>query len=199
LRNCIAISCHNLEFGSIFREFLTRNGYAIPQSFPLFYNKRSDSWQGTLHYNGVSADNLNNFESWRINVDWGCTSQYAENDLSSPVWKFSLLFVRRNTTTNLDFDTRLLILFPSEEICLTADRDGLDFSFQFDTKRNTVSTRENIIVDVVNLYDNVGLFRSNYWIKNKLNITISEDYIVENLEKTDITFIIPEKQPQFSI
>jgi hypothetical protein len=190
---------HNLEFGAIFREFLIRNGYTVPQSFPLFYNKRLDSWQGTLHYSGVAADNLNNLESWRINVDWACTSQYADDDFSASVWRFSLLFTRRNTTTNLDFDTRLLILFPADEICLTADRDGLDFSFQFDTRRQTISTRENIVVDVVNLYDNVGLFRSNYWQTNKLNIRISEDYIVDNLNKTDITFIIPEKQPQFSI
>ena len=62
---------HNLEFGAIFREFLTRNGYTIPQSFILFYNKRSDSWKGTIHYSGVAADNLNNTESWRINVDRG--------------------------------------------------------------------------------------------------------------------------------
>jgi len=190
---------HNLEFGAKFREFLKRNGYTVPQSFPLFYNKRLNSWQGTLHYSGIAADNLNNLESWRINVDWSCTSKYANDDFFSSVWKFSLLFTRRNTTTNLDFDTRLLILFPSEEICLTADRDGLDFSFQFDTRRQTVSTRENIFVNVVNLYDNIGLFKNNYWFSNKLNIRISEDYVKDNLNKTDITFIIPEKQPQFSI
>lgn len=190
---------HNLEFANVFREFLVRNGLTIPASFPLFYNKRSDSWQGTLHYSGVAADNLNTTVTWRINVDWACTSQYADDDFASSVWRFSILFTRKNLATNTDFDTRLLLLFPAEDICLTADRDGLDFSFQFDTKRQTVTTRQNLVVDVINLYDNIGLFRSSYWTTNKLNIRISEDYIEENLNKTDITFIVPEKQPQFSI
>ena len=190
---------HNLEFGAIFREFMVRNGHTIPSSFPLFYNRRSESWQSVLHYNGLDGDNTNQTVSWRINVDWTCTSQYADENFSSSVWKFSLLVTKRNITTNLDFDTRLLLLFPSEDICLTADRDGFDFSFQFDTKRKVVSTRQNLIVDVINLYDNIGLFKSTYWTTNKLNIRISEDYVEENLNKQDVTFIIPERQSQFAI
>jgi len=190
---------HNLEFAGVLRDFMIRNGYELPDTMTLFFNKRSDSWQGSMHYLGTAADNLMNQESWRINVDWACTNKYADDDFSSSVWRFSLLITRKNINTGLDFDTRLLLLFPSEAICITADRDGLDFPFQFDTRRQTVNTRQNIVVDVINLYDNIGLFKTSYWNTNNLSLRISEDFIVDNLNKKDITFIVPEKQPQFSI
>ena len=190
---------HNLEFGNVFREFLLRNGLTIPQSFNLFYSKRLDLWQGTLHYTGVSADNLLHTETWRIKIDWSCTKEYADDDFASAVWKFSMLFTKKNINTGIDFDTRLFILFPSEDICVSADRDGLNFSFQYDTLRNSIYTRQNLVVDVMTLYDNIGLFKSKYWKTNKLNIRISEDYFEDKIAKKDISFIVPEKQPQFVI
>lgn len=190
---------HNIEFGNVFREFLIRNGLEVPETFSLFYSKRLDLWQGTLHYNGYAADNLSNTENWKINVDWGCTKNYAGDSFASSVWKFSLLMTRRNIDTGIDFDTRLVILFPSEDICLSADRDGLDFSFQYDTKKNYVYTRENLVVDMITLYDNIGLFKSKYWLTNRFKVRISEDLFQDALNKTDISFILPTKQPQFAI
>lgn len=190
---------HNLEFGNVFREFLIRNGLTVPTTFTLSYSKRLDSWQGTLHYTGVSADNLSNTETWRFNIDWACTKEYADDDFASSVWKFSMLVTRKNINTGIDFDTRLLVLFPSEQICVSADRDGLDFSFQYDILRNVISTRQNLVIDVVTLYDNIGLFKSKYWKTNKFNVRISEDLFVDALDKKDISFIVPQKQPQFAI
>lgn len=89
-------------------------------------------------------------------------------------------------------------MFPSEDICLSADRDGLDFSFQYDTKKNYVYTRENLVVDVTTLYDNIGLFKSKYWLTNRFKVRISEDLFQDALNKTDISFILPTKQPQFA-
>lgn len=178
---------YNLENGNILREFLLRNGLALPEIVSLFYDKRYGSWKNSLHFKGVA--NNQGEEIWNFVFEWACTDTYAGEDLDSNVWKFSLLITRKNTQA--DFDTRIVAVFPAEQICYDANLFGLDFDFTLDTKTQFIKIDGNLLVDILTFHDEIGLFSSKYWSKNKLEINIREHRVIEDLEITDINSIIP--------
>lgn len=183
---------HNLENGNVLREFLLRNGLSLPASIPMRFSSRLGAWQGTLHYTGIADDNVSHTEQWRILFEWGCVDTLASQELGVNVWKFSMLATRKNLTTGMDFDTRIMIVFPAEQICLETDDLGFDFNFRLDTRRIFVKTELDIVVDVRLLYDNIGLFKSRFWVNTPdLRIRLSPNEQIEAVERQDIKPIFP--------
>lgn len=185
---------HNLDMGAVFKEFCNRNSIDVPTVLPIHYSNRTDSWQGSLHYTGIADYNQPQTESWRFAFEWGCVNSLGSQDFGGNVWKFSMSVLRKNLTTGQDFDTRLLIAFPPNEICSDTTSIGFDFSFQVDTQKIYVRTDLDIVVDLRILYDNIGMFRSAFWkSKPLLRFTVSENPLVSNYESIDIKPIFPEE------
>ncbi len=186
---------HNLGDAAIFKEFLLRNGYVLPDILKMRYNRRNDAWQSNIHFRGSSNNASGQNESWSILAEWACTDELASQELGNFIWKFSIYVKRKNLTTGMDFDTRVLLAFPAKEICDEAARVGLDFSFAFDTATRYVTAENNIVVDVRLLYDNIGLFRSDLWLANpELLINIAEGGGAPDVLRQDIKPIFPKEE-----
>lgn len=183
---------HNLDDGAVLVDFLNRNGETLPTILTLNYSRRLGSWQSQLHYKGVS-DNRGTEESWRILFEWACVDSIASQDLGSFVWKFSMSVLRKNLLTGMDFDTRLLVTFPPGQICANADILGLDFEFSYNTQRGTVTTDTGVVPDVVLLYDNIGMFKSQQWVNNPdFELRIAQTVPGTGFTTQDISPIFPE-------
>lgn len=183
---------HNLDQAAVLLDFCTRNGLQVPTKIPMYYSNRLNAWQSVLHYTGVSDDNQSSTEQWRILFDWACTSSVGGQEYESSFWKFGVSVVRKNIVTGKTTDTRLMIVFPPDAICSNIST-GFDFSFDFDTQKISVSTNQNIVVDIVLLYDNIGLFRSQAWVVNPdLIIEITQNPLVTGFTQQDIFPIFPQ-------
>jgi hypothetical protein len=178
---------HNLENANVFLGFLNQNGLEIEDRLSMRYSKKSSSWISNLHFTGY-ANGSSTLENWRFLFDWSCTNLLGEEESGSYFWKFSMYVNRKNVSSSVDFDTKLLITFPSD-ICPV--NDLFDFSFLYNTQRNFVKTNPSFYVDVYTLYDNIGLFNSNYWSKNpNLNFYITEGVANNAFESKNLDFLI---------
>lgn len=175
---------HSLGNTSVFTGFLNSNGFKIDKVIPLRYSRKKGSWFANLHYTGLT-NGASTEESWNFMFEWGCSNELAGDTLGTPIWEFSMLVSRKNLTTLVDYDTRMLVSFPGE-ICPI--NDLFDFSFFYNTQENYVKTNPEFFIDVYVLYDNIGLFKSNFWTKNPFaNFYISEtpvnvDYDIKSLD-----------------
>lgn len=189
---------NNLEFGGVLNEYLVRNGINLPDYISLFYDGRYGSWRNSIFLTGV-GDNLNSQENWNLIFEWACVNEYSEESFNSSVWKFSLLVSRKNLGFNVDFDTRILILFSSSQICLDANLFDFDFNFKVNTRDKFVKTNNNLIVDVLTFHDEIGIFRSKHFLSNEFKIKISEHKLGSDIEIIGLNSLIPERQPQFIV
>ena len=185
---------HNLSKSGNLVNFLQRNGLSIPEILPMHYSSRLQSWIANYHLSGVGDDNNNSLERWRFSFDWSCTSLIAGTDLGSSYWKFSILIVRHNASIGTDFDTRLVIVFPPEQICNDNSQNfSFDFSFKVNTVTDFVSNDLNIALDEIILTDNIGLFKSKSWIKNPfLRINLTKNNSPIETQYQDIYSIFPK-------
>jgi hypothetical protein len=190
---------HNLQNGLFLSDFLKRNGLAIPQSIQMVYSPKTESWQASMHFRGFGGDNSNEFERWQINIDWSCVSQYSENTLSSAMWKFGL-YIRRVDESNLDkHETRLLILFPSDDICSRINSYGVDFTFNFHFRDEYVTNEMLVPVDTFTYFDDLGVFKGSYWDANSFVGRVMDTDIVDDVNTIDISSTRPEPQSQFYV
>ena len=105
-----------------------------------------------------------------------------------------LSIVKTNTDTNMDADTRIVVLFPSAEFCTAINNFLEDFVFSIDVKTSFVSAPNAIEPLSVLLYDDIGIFKSNYWTKNpKLNFTLTQAGNTTTEEKLDLTPFLPQQ------
>jgi hypothetical protein len=157
---------HNLDSAATLIDFLNRNGLIFSEDILMRYSKRQDAWQANVHFSGFSDDGITE-ESWRILFEWACVDSLGGQDLGTFVWKFSTSVLRTNLATNFNEDTRLLLVFPTDNVCPTTST-SFSFGFDFDTQQLTVNTDLDIVVEVRLLYDNIGLFKSALWATNPL-------------------------------
>jgi hypothetical protein len=184
---------HNIDQASVLKEFLTRNGLSLSTQLPLYYSKILDSWKSNIHYSGLSISTSGN-EVWRITFEWSCTNQFGGENLNSDFWKFSMYLERKFSDTGVKEGTRLTVVFPQEDLCQRTGNSGFSFPFTVNTKNHTVQTSLNMLVNVVTITDNIGLFKSNFWFKNpNLNLVISQSPINNTDKKQDISPIFPEQ------
>jgi hypothetical protein len=180
---------HN--FGSVNKlaEFLNRNHLAIPSTLEMSYNSLNKAWQSNLHYRGYAKDGLAT-ETWNIVFDWQCTQVVGGFDLGSPHWKYGACFTVKNSATNEDYSTRLLLTFSRLGPC----QNGLVyFNIQANTSTNIVTTDPRYQVYSSLIQDDIGLFRSVLWRKNPVvSVTISESELSSPVTRITYNPIFPE-------
>lgn len=187
---------HNINSGSgILTNFMQRNGILFPSPLVMYYSARLKSWVANLHMIGTSDDNMTT-ETWRFTFEWACQNQISGANLGSSLWKFSMLAVRENQSSKLDFDTRLMLVFPPEQICSGTSNLGFDFSFNMNTVTKFVNSSLGVVPNIILLMDNVGLFASKYWATNpNLNIRLSQSSSPIIVQRQDISSIFPTVVP----
>lgn len=184
---------HNLENESVLLNYMQRNGLELPNPLPMHYSARLQSWVSNFHMTGTSDDNFGSQESWRFSFEWACISSFGGDELGSSSWKFSMLVVRKNEFSTIDFDTRALIIFPPEQICSKSQNLGFDFSFKFNTLTKYVSNDSDIVPNTTLLTDNIGLFKSKFWTKSpNFTIRLSKNNISTAVARQDIYPIFPQ-------
>lgn len=184
---------HNLSNESVFANYMQRNGLEMPNPLPMHYSARSQSWVANCHMTGTSDDNLGSTETWRFSFEWSCISSLGGEELGSSSWKFSMLVVRKNEYSGIDFDTRALIVFPPEQICLTSQNLGFDFSFKFNTVTKFVSNDSDIVPNTTLLTDTIGLFKSKFWARSpNFTVRLSKSNISNGVARQDIYPIFPQ-------
>lgn len=184
---------HNLSNESVLLNYMKRNGLDLPNPLPMRYSSRLQSWVSNFHMTGTSSDNLGSIENWRFSFEWSCINYFGGEDLGSSSWKFSMLVVRKNEFNEVDFDTRALVVFPSDQICLTSQNLGFDFSFNFNTITKFVSNDSDILPSVTLLTDSIGLFKSRFWSNNPdFTIRLSKSNTSNSVQRQDIYPIFPQ-------
>ena len=184
---------HNLSNESVLLNYTKRNGLDLPNPLVMRYSSRLQSWVANFHMTGTSADNLGSIENWRFSFEWACINSFGGDDLGSSSWKFSMLAVRKNEFNGVDFDTRVLIVFPPDQICLTSQNLGFDFSFKLNTTTKFVSNDSDILPSVTLLTDSIGLFKSKFWSKTpNFTIRLSKSNISTAVQRQDIYPIFPQ-------
>jgi len=184
---------HNLVNESVLLNYMQRNGLELPNPLPMHYSSRLQSWVANFHMTGTSDDNLGSRETWRFSFEWSCVSSFGGNELGSSSWKFSMLVVRKNEFTGTDFDTRALVIFSPEQICLTTQNLGFDFSFKFNTLTKFVSNDSDIVPNVTLLTDTIGLFKSKFWTRTpNFTVRLSKANISNAVQRQDIYPIFPQ-------
>lgn len=184
---------HNLANDSILVQYMQRNGLELPTPLPMHYSSRLQSWVANCHLLGTGDDNRGSNESWRFTFEWACLSEIGGDDLGSSSWKFSMLAVRKNEATGLDFDARTMVVFPPDQICLGIQNLGFDFSFRLNTVTKIVSNDLDIVPGLVLLTDNIGLFKSKFWAQNPdFNIRLSKSNVSTAVQRQDIYPIFPQ-------
>jgi hypothetical protein len=185
---------NNFSNPGVLGNFLQRNAYTFPSILPLIYSGRSNSWLAFKHFEGSSGDNAN-IENWRFQFEWACTNSPfgQENATSTPVFKFSIIVTRKNLGTNIAIDTRIVIIFSSDDVCETVRNFKEDFIFNLNTKTNYINNGNGIVPISVLLNDRIGIFKSSYWTDSPyLNLRISNANVLNQGENKDISSIIPK-------
>lgn len=178
---------------NILTNFMHRNGLELPNPLPMHYSSRLQSWVANHHMIGTGDTNMGTLESWRFTFEWACLNEIAGSEFGSPSWKFSMLVVRKNEATGLDYDTRSMTVFPPDQLCSGSQNLGFDFSFSINTATKFVGNDLEIVPSSVLLTDNIGLFKSKFWTKNpKFNIRLSKSDVATAVQRQDIYPIFPQ-------
>lgn len=179
---------HNIVNQGVFANFLNRNGFEMPNPLPLRYHSTLSGWTGNFQLKGFGGDNTALDESWRFVFEWSCANVISGENLSNSSFKFSMLAVRKftqNDQKTVDYDTRLMIVFPPEELCSRTKSFEFDFPFKFNTDTEYVSNQFSIGVDSVLFLDKVLLFRSEYWYNNP--------DLIFRLSQSDVPYVVPRQ------
>jgi hypothetical protein len=186
---------HNISNQGVFYNFLNRNGFEMPNPLPMRYNYNTNGWTGNFQLKGFGGDNTIIDESWRFVFEWSCTNVIRGENLSNSSFKFSMLAVRKFTKSEqntVDYDTRLMIVFPPEELCARTKSFEFDFPFKFNTETQYVSNQYSIGVDSVLFLDKILLFFSDYWYNNPdLILRLSQSDVLYSVPRQDIRPIFP--------
>ena len=172
--NCPSISSvltlsHNLNNKNRLSEFLDRNKYSLPSKLKLNYNAINDIWQQNYHYVGDSFVN-NQIERWNVLFDLQCSNSIGNFDYGIYLWKLGINLISSNISTNNKLETRLLVGLPNLQTCINS---RLNIVLTINIKNMTITTTSGLDAEVLILYDNLGIFKSNYWKQNpflKINI-----------------------------
>lgn len=186
---------HNFDNSKVLKAFLDNNGFSLDENIEMFYSARTESWQRSFSFRGTGSTNI--AEKWQINIEWSCVNYFGEDKLSSNLWKFSLYVNKINILTGDDVDSKILAYFPSEDICISANSYGLDFTINVHFRDNFVTNNFNVVVDNFTIYDSIGLFNGTYWNANTLDCRILEKLTLLDVSVIDITSIRPQAPTQF--
>lgn len=173
---------HNIADDNYLGNFLVRNRLTLNSPLDLFFRKDENAWINNFHFVGMSEDGITQ-ERWNGFFEWACTNEIADETSTLKFWKLSVFVRRQNLTSLQDFDTRLLFGLPTN-ICVNNE---LDFGFSINAFTQQVKSDNNFLVDTRILYDNIGLFKNQNWIKNpNITFNITETVLEPPTEQFDI-------------
>jgi hypothetical protein len=93
--------------------------------------------------------------------------------------------VSRILKDGTDFDTRLYLTVPSEFICQY--NSEFSFSFKYNIIKKYFFIGYQAYYDNFIFYDNIGLFSSDYWMKNPdIKFTVSKNQIENKVTRTTV-------------
>jgi hypothetical protein len=188
----------NLENPSIFANFLRRNAFEMPDLMKVSYSNRLEFWSQSQHFTGLSTDSSAE-ELWRVQYEFGCTSNYDGETGSYPLLKFSILITKKNLTTNATSDTKVLVYLPPEQVCNIIRNFSQDLIFQVNVRTQNLTNINNITAESVLIMDNIGIFSSTYWASNpNLEIRITAIDTTTTVNTVDIFPIFPTNPVVFS-
>jgi hypothetical protein len=156
---------HNLFVGNKIQDFAKRNNIALPRSGNLEYNSRIDTWQSNIHYRGVSSL-TNNLEHWNIVFQFQCTALLGAVEIGSKVWRFSVHVSQRDTITNEQKKTLIVMAFLPDRICSYGKEFKLKMSVDTQMAVGTVDPSSTIYEMIIR--DTLGLFKTTEWINNPM-------------------------------
>ncbi len=180
---------HNLNTENKLSQFITRNRTTLEDNAVMYYDNVNKLWQKNYHFVGLSSDGITR-DVWDINFDWSCTDIVGGFSLGSFIWKLGMQVFLRNIDTGLDYDTRLLVTIPTEGVCGV---DGeLNLRINTDVLQDSVVTDPSVTPQVTLLFDNIGLFKSRFWLDNPtFRIGIFSDQLVSSVTRLNIKPILP--------
>jgi len=177
---------HNMANSSYLSSFLRRSGLSISDSVPLRYRSADSSWRFSQNLSGKGMDG--NQEDISMFYSMSCSDGF---------WKFSFSAVNTNRSIGKELHTRFIIDVPADLICSDGSISttiGLDIknggfnnsignSISAVTPprllpRNPLPRSVDVYVDgVFNdkriYYDDIGLFKNDYWNNSMLEISIN--------------------------
>ena len=186
---------HNFNNPSVYQNFIRANGFTPPTYLSFLYNERLESWLAHQHFTGFSSTGDGN-ELWRFSYELSCVNEVGGEDIDSFIIKFAISILRYNITNSLDYETKIIILFPSADFCGLIRNFKDDLIFDLNTATglvtNTILTPQSIMIN-----DGIGIFKSSYWVKNPLlKIRISTSSSNQTLARKDLSFILPQSVTQ---
>lgn len=177
---------HNFSVDNIFAQFLVRNGLSISKTLSMRYNETNDSWQTNLHYKGLAPD-ANSYETWNVICELQCTNIVGGIGIGRNIWKVAIQFVRKNLTTQVAYDTRVIIGVLPDILCGTVENQ-LDFQINYDTQLGIATVNPNATVYQSTIFDNIGLFKNVAWINSpELSLRISQSGSATVQQRVDLT------------
>lgn len=180
---------HNIARNNIFANFLARNGLTLSRTVNLNYNSPNDSWQANLHYRGRAADS-NTIETWTLVFEVMCTDTVGGISIGRDVWKTAVQVFRRNQTTGVDYETRVVVAILPEEVCGRTENQ-LNFRVAYDTELNVAVVTPNATVYQNTLFDNIGLFKNRSWVQDpELNLLVSQSVTDDPVRRLNLTDVI---------
>jgi len=180
---------HNLSKTGELVDYLQRNGQSLPSSIPMHYNSKLKSWLGHYHLFGIGENNNNGQEKWNFSFSWSC-----DNNLGDSYWKFSSLITKTDLSEGTDYDTRLIIKFPPDQICSYSQNFSFNFTFNVNTFTKFVDNNFDLALNEIVLYDKIGMFKTKNWMKDPvLRMIVSKSSKTVDSQYKDITPILPGK------
>ena len=179
---------HNLSKAGELVDYLKRNGQEIPSSIPMHYNSKLKSWLGHYHLFGI-GESKNGQEKWNFLFSWSCDSNMGDN-----YWRFSSLITRTDLAEGTDYDTRLIIKFPPDQICSYSQNFSFNFTFDVNTFTKFVDNNFDLALNEIMLYDKIGMFKTKNWLKDPiLRMVVSKSSKTIDTQYKDIAPIFPNK------
>jgi hypothetical protein len=178
---------HNMLNSSYLSSFLTRSGLTMGDSVSLRYRSSDSSWRATQNFVGKGNDGVSP-EEMSFFYSISCLEDF---------WVFSFSAISANRFTSRELYTKLAADIPADLICSDGNISTLmeleiksgDFSPSLGRRISAVtperpSTRnpdprgsifyvDGIFNNKKVYYDDIGLFKNNYWINNRLEMSIN--------------------------
>lgn len=156
---------HDFAKAAKLKDFLNRNGLVIPKIVTLSYNKNEQLWFSKLTYRGESLDSTGD-ERWSLIFDLKCTNSLdGIRDVWNPYyWKLGMSIRQISVSNNFAYDTKINLLFSDQGPCLKGE---LNVKCYLNVNSAIVESIEPPNIGLgVQLEDKIGLFKSEFWLRN---------------------------------
>ena len=153
----LALQHFDLDNAGSVSRFLARNGYRLTNSTRITYSESRKMWHGTRMLQGQSFLS-NDSEIMRLVFEFGCSnSPFGPVDVGDGVWIFGMAVSFRNLRTNKLRNTRMLIQFSSNDVCIAGIPTSFNFSVNTETRQVTPAPVQAMV-----LHDGAGVFTGQF-------------------------------------